>query len=130
MYLLHYIYEFLLLPKIDNKWCDMCFGAMIAIGFALLSRIMPSNVSNLLSWSYMATLYPYFYLGVMVKKYNLQKLLLNNNIVMAISVITCLIFITKQSIFVSWTISYKLFSLAMIICCLNPLYSIMSGGGK
>lgn len=90
MYIFHNIYELLLGCTKHDRIYDIFFGLVVYVLLKLTFAVVPELYSRILSLSFIANLYVYFYLGVMTRKYQLcDTLFANIKLLMIAGVAVC-----------------------------------------
>ena len=124
-YVIHYCYE-QCASRIEKTACkiafDMawftCFNIMLKIGMNLMSD------PDILSFSFIANLFPYFFLGVMVKKYHLQDKIFSNGFLLALGILLSFSFIIAHSLNISYPLAYQSFDIGMILVIIGTFYRL------
>lgn len=124
-YLLHYAYE-LLSTRIKNERRGVAFNVLWFVAITAILKIAVQIVPNadLLSITYLANLYPYFYMGVMTKKYNLSSKLFANNTLFTIGLILSFAFVISKSFDYYYPHAFQSFGIGMIMVVLSTLYKL------
>lgn len=119
-YLLHYFYEWLC-PAQNKMYASITFDVVWLVGWAIALRLLMDSIpdADFLSICFIANLYPYFLLGVYVKKYNVSEKLFTNKYTYAIGLVLALFFISTKANGHTYPLAYQSFSIGMILLALS-----------
>ena len=86
MYLLNYLFSFFCNKVKHGRWIgELVIGVLIYVVLTFVYRHLPENVWHLLSFHKLVGCYPYFFFGVMAKRYNICGKLFTSDILYTIS---------------------------------------------
>lgn len=103
-----------------NVWIDIATGG-IFLAMIILEQTLSSKIVDYLSMSLAKSLYPAFFAGVMVKRYNLHNLLFESKKVYTIALIAVLAYIMTDVCGIHYSGGMVLFQYGFIIVLLHWL---------
>lgn len=130
-YMLHYLYEWLC-PAKNKMKANIIFDAGWLVGWSVALRLLMQSIpdSDFLSFSFIANLYPYFLLGVYVKKYNLSERLFANKYTYAAALVLALLFIATKANDFTYPLAYQSFSISVILLVLSLFRQLESASNR
>lgn len=124
-YVIHYCYEQFAarIEKTASKMAFdvvwfLCFNIMFKVGMKLLPD------PDILSYSYIANLYQYFFLGVMIRKYKLLDKIFSNNHLFSLGMLLSCAFIIAHFLGISYPLAYQSFGIGMIWVVISTFYRL------
>lgn len=126
-YVIHYCYE-QCATRIEKFEFKIVFDFVWLICFSIMLNIGMKHMSNpdILSYSFIANLFPYFFLGVMVKKYQLQDKIFSNDFPLALGILFSCTFIIAHSQNIRYPLAYQSFCIGMILVVIGIFYRLES----
>lgn len=98
MYLTHFVYELFVYKPGNTIIRDVLWGGLVAGIFFAAKIFASAQICSLLSITYISWLYPFFFLGVMIKKYKLHELAFKNDIVFTLGLILCMAYVVLYAV--------------------------------
>lgn len=124
-YIIHYLYEYVS-SKIKNMKYNMLFDALwflvMSVAFIFLANTYHRCSS--LSITYLAYLYPYFFLGIMTTKYGISNRIFTNDFIYTIAIVVCMGFVVSRSFGINYPFAFQSLAVSMIVIIIAVLYRL------
>ena len=98
MYITHFLYELTIYKPSRTIIRDLLWGGTLSALLLCAKIFTPAHICSLLSLTAISWLYPFFFCGVMIKKYKLHELIFKNDVIYTICTLYCITYMVLYAV--------------------------------